>query len=127
MHRLDPAGIAPPAEVLPDIGVGREVMRQVAPLAAGAPLIEDGVPDLAQRISAWPTGLAAFGLGKHRPDLLPLRIRQVTRVTLSLHTPVLPHSRLFLYTLLDELRTFRWHGDVEHPANAAALERALDA
>src|SRR5438067_10407318 len=104
MHRLDHAGIAPPAEVLPDIGVGREVMRQVAPLAAGARLIEDGVPDLAQRISARPTGLATFGLGKHRPDLLPLRIRQVTRVRLSLHTPVLPHSRLFLYTLLGASR-----------------------
>src|SRR5437660_10396523 len=101
MHHLDHAGIAPPAEVRPNIGVGREVMRQVAPLAAGARLIEDSVPDLAQRIGARPAGLTALGLGKHRPDLFPLRIRQVTRVRLSLHTPVLPHSRLFLYTLLE--------------------------
>jgi hypothetical protein len=76
-------------------------MGQIAPLAAGARLVEEGVPDLAQRILPGPPGLAAFGFGKDRLEHFPLLVRQITRVGLAFHTSVLPVYPDFLYTLLD--------------------------
>src|SRR5439155_10356745 len=99
--------IAPPSEMLPNIRVGREVMGQVAPLAAGACLVEDRVPDLAQRIGPRPTRLARLRLGKDPLEHFPLRVRQITRVGWSFHTLVLPRSPYFLYTLSGFGRTPR--------------------
>src|SRR5262249_47947105 len=54
--------VAPPCvEVPPDGALGREVLGQVAPLAAGAGDVEDGVDDVPHVGLAWPT---AAGLGR---------------------------------------------------------------
>jgi len=85
--------VAPAVEVVPAVAVGREVMGrevmgrevmgQEPPGTAGAGLVEDGVPYLAQgicaqRVLAPPPGSPAFVGGKDFLDRLPLGIGQIT-------------------------------------------------
>jgi site-specific DNA recombinase len=63
-----------------DVLPRREVVRQRAPGAPAAVEVEDGVPDLAQRVRPRPAGAPALRRRHQRPDDLPLRVRQVRRV-----------------------------------------------
>jgi ABC-type polysaccharide/polyol phosphate export permease len=99
MNGLQEPRVPPAAEVLPDVLPGRQVVGQIAPLTAGAGLVENGVPDLADRIGPRATGLAAFGLGNGLLKQLPLFIGQVAGIGWACHTRTLP-QRHFLYTLL---------------------------
>ena len=60
MHPVQRPVAAPLVEVPPDGALGREVAGQVAPLAAGAEEIENGVEDVVQVGRAGPTA-AGFG------------------------------------------------------------------
>ena len=106
MDDRDDPGIAPASEVVPDILPGRQVVRQVAPLAAGLGLVEDRVPDLAPGILARAAGAALFGFGHHRLQDFPLVIGQIAGVGLPFHSEVLSQ---FL-TLSTSSKEFRDRG-----------------
>src|SRR5262249_1166975 len=79
---LQGAVVPPLVEVAPDGALGREVLGQVAPLAAGPHDVEDGVEHVAHR------GRAGPAAGVHRDQGLdqgPLLIGQVAGVSLCPH------------------------------------------
>src|SRR5262249_52781494 len=79
---LQGAVVAPLVEVAPHRGLGREVLGQVAPLAAGPHEVEDGVEDVAHRRLAGP----APGVDRDQfLDERPLLVRQVAGVLNSSH------------------------------------------
>lgn len=90
----------PAAEVEPDHTPGRKIMRQHAPRAARASLVEDGVPDLAERVLPRAAGSTVLRWWQNRPDLLPLRLGEVGRITNACHArqPLQP-ARQLLHTL----------------------------
>src|SRR3982751_4703810 len=74
----------PPVEVAPDGALGGQVAGQVAPLAAGAEDVEDGVQDIPHLGLAGPP---AAGLGREmRHDQVPLGIGDVAGVVVGCHT-----------------------------------------
>src|SRR5262249_12379880 len=81
---LQGAVVPPLIEVAPDGAPGREVLGQVAPLAAGPQDVEGGVEDVAHRRLARP---AAGVYGDQALDQAPLLIGQVAGVSLGSHTP----------------------------------------
>lgn len=72
--------VAPAAEVFPDNAVRREIVGQKPPSAAGAGLVEDGVPDFTQGVLTWASGPSLFGCGENSLNALPLWVSQVTWV-----------------------------------------------
>src|SRR5262249_6459228 len=88
----------PPVEVAPDGAPGREVDGQVAPLAAGAGDVEDGVEDVPHVGLAGPAA-AGFG-GQMGLDQGPPGVAEVAGVMVYSHatiTLVIPRS----FTLWD--------------------------
>ena len=72
----------PLVEVAPDGALGREVLGQVTPLAAGAQDIEHGIDDVAQVGLAWPaTGID----GDKGLDQSPLGIGNIAGIGLRSH------------------------------------------
>ena len=61
MDRVEGAVVPPLVEVAPDGALGRKVLGQVTPLAAGAEDVEDGVDDVAQVGLAGPSAGGAGG------------------------------------------------------------------
>src|SRR5436309_498102 len=97
VDRHQQTAVAPAAKVLPDIRPGRQVVGQGAPLAAGAILVEDGVPDLPPGVLRRTPRLLRL---RHRPlEDLPLGIAQITGVGLTFHTPLLPIGPLSPHAL----------------------------
>ena len=84
----------PLVEVAPDGALGREIDGQIAPLAAGAEDVEDGVEDVPHVCLAGPT---AAGFGRHVGlDQGPLRVGDVAGVMVHSHTnTTLVTPRLF--------------------------------
>ena len=84
----------PLVEVAPDGALGREIDGQIAPLAAGAEDVEDGVEDVPHVCLAGPT---AAGFGRHVGlDQGPLRVGDVAKVMVHSHTnTTLVTPRLF--------------------------------
>src|SRR5205085_8532972 len=104
MEALQQSVLAPLVKVMRHQGVGRKVVGQVAPLAAGACQIEDGVDDLTPIVLAWTAIHARHMVDKQVSEALPLRLCEVRRVRGTCvhnhlcHTT--PHpSRDFLHTL----------------------------
>ena len=84
MDGVEGAVVPPLVEVAPDGALGREVLGQVAPLAAGAQDVEDGIDDVAQvGLAGPPAGVD----GDVRLDQGPLRVGDVAGVGLGSHTP----------------------------------------
>ena len=83
MDGVEGAVVPPLVEVAPDGALGREVLGQVTPLAAGAQDVEDGIDDVAQVGLAGP---AAGVDGQVRLDQGPLRVGDVAGVGLRSHT-----------------------------------------
>src|SRR5262249_23959748 len=82
VDHLQGAVVPPLVEVAPDGGLGREVLGQEAPLAAGAHDVEEGVEHVAHR------GLARSPPGVHRDQSLdegPLLVGQVAGILLRSH------------------------------------------
>src|SRR5262249_17385732 len=82
VNLLQGAVVPPLVEVAPDGALGREVLGQVAPLAAGPHDVEDGVEHVAHR------GRAGPAAGVHKDQGLgqgPLLVGQVARVSLCPH------------------------------------------
>src|SRR5262249_31450639 len=79
------AVVPPGVEVAPDGALGREVVGQVAPLAAGAQQVQDGVQDVTHRRLA---GAASGVHGDQGLDQGPLLVGQVAGVSLGSHTPL---------------------------------------
>ena len=93
--------VMPPlVEVPPDRALGREVVGEIAPLAAGAEEVEDGIDDIPQVGRAGPT---AAGFGRDvRLDQSPLGVGQVAgkmEASQGITTTVSPR----LFTLMDSL------------------------
>ena len=76
--------VPPPVEVPPDGALGWEVAGQIAPLAAGAEDIQDGVDDVPHVGLA---GSSAGGGGDVGLDQDPLRVGDVAGVMVRSHTP----------------------------------------
>ena len=68
---VEGAVVPPLVEVAPDGALGREVLGQVTPLAAGPQDVEDGIDDVAQVGLAWPS---AGVDGQVRLDQSPLGV-----------------------------------------------------
>jgi len=79
MNAIQHAVAVPPNEVVVDRAAGREILRKVAPLAAGAQDIHDPVHDRAHVGS--PLAAAWFRRRNKRFDKRPLVVRQVARVS----------------------------------------------
>ena len=78
MDEIQGAVVPPVVEVPPDGALGREVLGEIAPLAAGAGDVEDGVNDVPQVGLAGPT---AAGFGRQVGfEQGPLVVGEVTRV-----------------------------------------------
>ena len=91
---------APGTKVVVDRLAARKLVGQVAPGASRAQCIEDAVDDLAQ--VHLPRTSSRLGWRKQWLQRLPLRIRKIAGVRLSLHTQSLPQSLpLFRHTLRD--------------------------
>src|SRR5205823_6615501 len=74
--------VPPLVEVAPDGGLGREVLGQVAPLAAGSQQVEDGIDDVPQvGLARPPAGVD----GDARLDQGPLFVGDVAGVGLASH------------------------------------------
>jgi hypothetical protein len=74
MDRLIGAIIAPPGEVVIHRAAGRQIVRQVIPLAAGPALVQDRVDDLPHRIPALMAadrGMRGLPRRDHRLDQHP--------------------------------------------------------
>src|SRR5690606_8817308 len=82
----------PAAKVEPDHAPGREIMRQHPPRTARSGLVEDGVPDLAERILPRATRSTVLRCRQNRPNLLPLRLGEVRRIASAFHARRLPQS-----------------------------------
>lgn len=97
MNHLVGTVVAPLAEVVVHRGVRREVVRQVAPLAAHPGLVQDRVDDLPHLVPAlMAADRAVLSLpGRDdRPDQLPRLVRQITRIRLPLgHVSSTPQDR----------------------------------
>src|SRR5262249_46515177 len=76
---------APLVEVPPDGALGGQVAGQVAPLAAGAEDVEDGMDDVPQVGRAGPA--AGSGGREEWLDQGPLVVGDVTGVMVRSHTP----------------------------------------
>lgn len=97
--RVQRAVLPTAANVEPDHAPGRNIMREHAPGAAHARLVEAGVPDLAQRILARPARSAVLGWGQRRPDPVPRQIGKVDRIrSASNARPRTPTPCQFLHT-----------------------------
>ena len=84
MDRVQGAVMPPFIEVAPHGALGRKVLGEVAPLAAGAQHIQDGVEHVAHGGGAG----AASGVDRDKGfDELPLFVGQVAGVSLGSHTP----------------------------------------
>ena len=91
---------SPLVEVAPDGALGREVVGQVPPLAAGAEDVEDGVEDVPHVGLAGPS---AAGLGRDvRLDQGPLGVGDVAGVVVRSHPIPTTHSPL-MFPLWDRL------------------------
>ena len=86
---LPGAIVAPLGEVFVDGALGRQVVRQHVPLAAGAIDVEDRVDHFPEINLARPSHL---GDGDQRPDDFPLRVGQVAGVGLT-HRDMLRSGR----------------------------------
>ena len=85
VDRVEGAVVPPLVEVAPDGALGREVLGQVTPLAAGAEDVEDGIDDVAQVGLAGPSA----GIDGHvRFDQAPLGVGEVAGVGLCSHVPL---------------------------------------
>src|SRR5512135_2595569 len=84
MDCVQGAVVPPLVEVPPHGALGREVLGEVAPLAAGAEDVEDGVDDVPHVGLAGPS---AGVDGDVRLDQGPLRVRDVAGVVVRSHTP----------------------------------------
>src|SRR5262249_35076930 len=73
MHLLQRAVPALPAEIAVHRATRRQILRDVAPLTAGAQDIHHPVENFA-------LAAAALGRGDQRLDLLPFRVREITRI-----------------------------------------------
>ena len=94
--------VAPGIEVAPGGALGREVAGQVAPLAAGAKGVEDGIDDVPHVGLAGPT---ATRLGRQvGSDQGPLRIGEVAGVMVHSHAITTPNAHQ-MFTLWDRLLT----------------------
>src|SRR5581483_5765942 len=116
----------PAAEVAVDGVPGREVARQHAPGAAGAQQVEDGVEDVAAVVLGGPA--AGPRGGDQGGDVGPLHVRQVGRVVLPAHGPILRRrtatNRLFQQALsINPLGFSRRHG---YPVSSASGSDASD-
>src|SRR6266852_2758079 len=76
------AVVPPLVEVPPHGGLGREVLGEVAPLAAGTQEVEDGIDDVAQVGRARSPARVD---GQVRLDQSPLRVADVAGVGLGSH------------------------------------------
>jgi hypothetical protein len=101
MDRLIGAIIAPPGEVVIHRAAGRQVVRQVIPLAAGPALVQDRVDDLPHRIPALMAadrGCAAFhavitgSISTHRSSDKSLGYRLRSLTLPSQHGPGRPRG-----------------------------------
>ena len=84
MEDVEGAVLPPLVEVAPDGALGREIRRQVAPLAAGLGDVEDGVADVMQ------VGLAGLAAGVDRQvalDRSSLFVGDVAGVGCRSHGP----------------------------------------
>ena len=89
--------VMPPlVEVPPDRALGREVVGEIAPLAAGAEEVEDGIDDIPQVGRAGPT---AAGFGRDVGlDQGPLGVGEVAGVMVPSDTFTTPDTpRLFSF------------------------------
>ena len=86
---VEGAVVPPLVEVAPDGALGREVLGQVAPLAAGAQDVEDGIDDVAQVGLAGP---AAGVDGDVRLDQGPLRVGHVAGILMCFSSQRLMES-----------------------------------
>ena len=86
--RVQDAVVAPLVEVAPGGAPGREIDRQVAPLASGAGDVEDGIEDVPRVGRAGPS---AAGLGGEVGfDHGPLGVGEVTGIVVRPQTPTTP-------------------------------------
>ena len=86
---VEGAVVPPLVEVAPDGALGREVLGEVAPLAAGPQDVEDGIDDVAQvGLAGPPAGVD----GDVRLDQGPLRVGDVAGVGLCSHDIILADS-----------------------------------
>src|SRR5260370_34573565 len=82
VDRLVSAVVAPPGEVVVHRAAGRQVMRQVIPLATGPALVEDRVDDLPHRIAALVAadrGVRSLPPRDHRLDQGPPLTGEIAR------------------------------------------------
>ena len=89
MDLLPDALVPPGVEVVGDGLPGWEVMGQHTPGAAAPRQVEYRIDDLTHGVGAW-SSPAAVALGEQVLDIVPLEVRQVTRVTLpcnGIHVP----------------------------------------
>jgi site-specific DNA recombinase len=82
------APATPSVEVPPDGALGREVLGQIPPLAAGSEDVEDGVEDVAHVGGTRPP--AGWGGREVGLDQGPLLVGEVTRVVVVWHTTSTP-------------------------------------
>ena len=83
MEFLEGAVVPPLIEVAPDGALGRKILGEEAPLATRAQDVENGIHNVTHR------GFARTAARVHGDEWLnerPLRVGQVARVMLDLHT-----------------------------------------
>src|SRR6185503_7611176 len=76
--------VSPVVEVAPDGALGREVPGEVAPLAAAAEDVEDGIDDVAHVGDSGPP--SGWSGREMRPDQGPLCVGEVAGVVVCSHT-----------------------------------------
>ena len=87
------AGLAPAVILGGDRAPGREVVGQLAPLAAGPQDVQDRVQHVPHPRRAGPP--AARGFRQPRPDQPPLLVAHVARITLGPHLPFYANGTLW--------------------------------
>src|SRR5262249_35300598 len=88
---IEGAVVPPLVEVAPDGGLGREILGQGAPLAAGPQEVKDGIDDVAQVGGARsPAGVN----GRVRLDQGPLRVGNIAGIGLRSHGSLYASSPL---------------------------------
>ena len=100
---MDPVQGAVPTplvEVAPDGALGREVARQVSPLAAGAENVEDGIKDIPHVRLAGPS--AGVDRRDVRLEQSPLRVGDIAGVTVRSH-PIATSLGTRLFPFWDRL------------------------
>jgi len=78
-------------EVVAHGGVGREIAREIAPLAAGPEAVEDRVQNIPQRMAAV-VMLRRMRLAEHQFHEAPLGVRQVGGVAFTRHARKVENS-----------------------------------